>query len=389
MLTEVAKNHDPVSKGDLRGRGAVSPEIAGTLSKNIEKECGSPHFEGEMTDEQRSRVGPNAVNLGETNCNVEPRSLILDITSQENEDMVKSLSISGPKNLSLNLRGKEEQLIGIKGGHGLLDTIESFFSLSDQSKDSDSDEEIPLTESDLEGSSSANIWASNHLTCRRKSFEQPSSRGNLGTKFSGEPPNTQDEVCEMQWDYTTTQQAFLKVDSTNNNSMGPGVEGPAETPSLEPIYHTMVHNHEQTQKESRKGKLANRQLQLSIKKVVKSCQYIGTQIASMETRTEELETEVKAAAAQTVTQGQQILDIQWILEDAENRQRLNNLRILGIAEGQDTRAYIVSLFKKAFPDHLEWNWEIEIQRAHRFPLMRKKQTLDASKEQSYPRAIVI
>ncbi|KAJ1089956.1 hypothetical protein NDU88_003096 [Pleurodeles waltl] len=63
----------------------------------------------------------------------------------------------------------------------------------------------------------------------------------------------------------------------------------------------------------------------------------------METRTEELEIEVKATTAQTTTQGQQISDIQRKLEDAENRQRRNNLRILGIAEdleGQDTRAYI-------------------------------------------------
>ncbi|KAJ1138673.1 hypothetical protein NDU88_005054 [Pleurodeles waltl] len=95
----------------------------------------------------------------------------------------------------------------------------------------------------------------------------------------------------------------------------------------------------------------------------------------METRTEALETEVKATVAQTAMQGQQIFDMQWKLEDAENRQRRNNYRILGIGEGlegQDTRAYIVSLFKKAFPDLLEWNWETEIQRAHRFPLFKKK-----------------
>ncbi|KAJ1113498.1 hypothetical protein NDU88_001740 [Pleurodeles waltl] len=113
----------------------------------------------------------------------------------------------------------------------------------------------------------------------------------------------------------------------------------------------------------------------------------------METRTEELEIEVKAATAQTTTQGQQISDIQWKLEDAENRQRRNNLRILGIAEdleGQDTRAYIVSLFKQAFPDLNGWDWEKEIQRAHRFPLMKKKQALTATnRDQSYPRAIIV
>ncbi|KAJ1117995.1 hypothetical protein NDU88_006190 [Pleurodeles waltl] len=109
--------------------------------------------------------------------------------------------------------------------------------------------------------------------------------------------------------------------------MPPAMDGPAETPLLEVIYRTMVHNHKQAQKESRKVKLANRQLQLSIKKVVKSCQDIGMRIASMETCTEELETEVRVTAAQTVTQGQQISDIQWKLEDAENRQRQNNLPI--------------------------------------------------------------
>ncbi|KAJ1175757.1 hypothetical protein NDU88_001043 [Pleurodeles waltl] len=146
-----------------------------------------------------------------------------------------------------------------------------------------------------------------------------------------------------------------------------GIPDQAVTPSLDLIYRIMVHNHQQAQKESRKAKMANRQLQSSIKKVVKSCQDISTRIASMETHTEILETEVKATAVQTASQGQQILDIQWKLEDAEDRQRRNNLRILGIAEGlegQDTRAFIVSLFKKAFPDLLEWNWEREIQRAH-------------------------
>ncbi|KAJ1083197.1 hypothetical protein NDU88_003357 [Pleurodeles waltl] len=197
----------------------------------------------------------------------------------------------------------------------------------------------------------------------------------------------------MQWDYTGTQQAFLKVDMADNTSMPPPMDGPAETPSLELIYRTIVHNHEQAQKESRKAKLANRQLQLSIKKVVKSCQDIGTRIASVETRTEELESVVRATSAQTATQGQQISDIQWKLEDAENHQRWNNLRVLGIAEaleGQDTRAYVVLLFKKAFPDLIEWNWEMEIQKAHRFPLMRKKQTLaTTSREQSYPPAIIV
>ncbi|KAJ1092348.1 hypothetical protein NDU88_005459 [Pleurodeles waltl] len=96
----------------------------------------------------------------------------------------------------------------------------------------------------------------------------------------------------------------------------------------------------------------------------------------METRTNVLETEVKAAVKQLAVQELHISDIQWKTEDAENRQRGNNLLILGIAEGlegKDKRTYVVSLFKKAFPDLVGWNWEMEIQRAHLFPLFKKKQ----------------
>ncbi|KAJ1168231.1 hypothetical protein NDU88_000179 [Pleurodeles waltl] len=265
--------------------------------------------------------------------------------------MAKSSTIYETIPLAPVQRGKEAKPANID--QGPFDTAESFFSLSDQSRDSDLDEEIPLTDSDIESSSAASIWVSNYSTCRRKSVEQIDARSSSGAKLRRDPLKPQEEDGEMQWDYTATQQAFSKSDSACSTLVSPPTGGPAEPPSLDLIYRTMVQNHEQAQRESRKMKAANRQLQLSIKKVVKSCQDIGVRIATMETRTEELEVEVKAATAQTTTQGQQISDIQWKLEDAENRQRRNNLRILGIAEdleGQDTRAYIASLFKKAFPD---------------------------------------
>ncbi|KAJ1153263.1 hypothetical protein NDU88_006024 [Pleurodeles waltl] len=380
----------PVFVSSAGGSEVVSTEITGTGPGNSGEVGGSPLFGEEKAPEQELKAGLHELNQGKTN--VQPRSLAKDISPQETEDMVKHLAIFKTISPGPAQRGKEVKPAGVNSDQGLIDTAESFFSLSDQSRDSDIDKKVPLTDSDIEGSSAASIWASNHLTCRRKSLEQTGARQKLGTKLRGDPTNPQDEVCEMQWDYTSTQQAFVKVNMAGNTSMPPPMDGPAETPSLDLIHRTMVHNHEQAQKESRKVKLANRQLKLSIKKVVKSCQDIGTRIASMETRTEELETEVRATTAQTVTQGQQISDIQWKLEDAENRQRRNNLRVLGIAEsleGQDTRAYVVSLFKKAFPDLLEWNWEMESQRAHRFPLMRKKQTLDTSKEQCYSRAIIV
>ncbi|KAJ1214632.1 hypothetical protein NDU88_002250 [Pleurodeles waltl] len=211
-------------------------------------------------------------------------------------------------------RGKEAKLANID--QGPLDTAENFFSLSDQSRDSDLDEEIPLTDSDIESSSAASIWVSNYSTCRRKSVGQTDVRSSSGAKLRRDPLKPQEEDGEMQWDYTVTRQAFSKSDSACSTLVPPSMGGPAEPPSLDLIYRTMVQNREQAQWESSKMKAANRQLQLSIKKVGKSCQDIGARIATMETRTEELEIEVKAATAQTTTQGQQISDIQWKLEDA-------------------------------------------------------------------------
>ncbi|KAJ1116368.1 hypothetical protein NDU88_004583 [Pleurodeles waltl] len=159
----------------------------------------------------------------------------------------------------------------------------------EQSRDSDLDEEITLTDSDIESSSAASIWVSNYSTCRRKSVEQTDVRSSSGAKLRRDPLKPQEEDVEMQWDYTATQQAFSKSDSACSTLVPPSMGGPAEPPSLDLIYRTIFQNHEQAQRESRKMKAANRQLQLSIKKVGKSCQDIGARIATMETRTEELE----------------------------------------------------------------------------------------------------
>ncbi|KAJ1181010.1 hypothetical protein NDU88_006221 [Pleurodeles waltl] len=343
---------------DAGGREPLSRETASTSPGNSGEVVVPPPPMGcEKLSEQEpkeSNQGPQASNPEK--CQVQPRALSCKLNSQQAEGMAKSSTIYETIPPVPVQRGKEAKPANID--QGPFDTAESFFSLSDQSRDSDLDEEIPLTDSDIESSSAASISVSNYSTCRRKSVEQTDARSSSGAKLRRDPLKPQEEDGEMQRDYTATQQALSKSDSACSTLVPPSTGGPAEPPSLDLIYRTMVQNHEQAQRESRKMKAANRQLQLSIKKVVKSCQDIGVRIATMETRTEELEIEVKAATAQTTTQGQQILDIQWKLEDAENRQRQNNLRILGIAEdheGQDTRAYRTSLFKKAFPDLIGWD----------------------------------
>ncbi|KAJ1099616.1 hypothetical protein NDU88_004715 [Pleurodeles waltl] len=253
-----------------------------------------------------------------------------------------------------------------------MDTAESFFSPPDQSKESD--EEALSIDIDSAGSSAASIWRSNELTCRRKLIDsQLSNVCNQGGTYRGKQLDDREGAGELQWDYTATQQTYSKIYIADDLSISPmaGLPEQAGPSSLELIYCTMVYNHEQAQKDSRKAKIANKQVQSLIKRLVKSCHDISTCITTMETRTNVLETEVKAAVKQSAVQELQISDIQWKLEDAENHQRHNNVQILGLAEGlegQVTRAYIVSLLKKAFPDLVGWNWEMEIQRAHRFPI---------------------
>ncbi|KAJ1117994.1 hypothetical protein NDU88_006189 [Pleurodeles waltl] len=162
-LTDVSVSVSVSSAGVTE---VASPEITGMGSGNSGEVGGSPLFGDEKTFEQKLKVGLHESNQGE--INVESRSLAKDICSQGTEDMVKFLAISETISPSLVQRRKEEKPSGAKSDHGLLDTGKFFFSLSNQSRDSDLDEEIPLSDSDIECSSSASIWASNHLTCRRK-----------------------------------------------------------------------------------------------------------------------------------------------------------------------------------------------------------------------------
>ncbi|KAJ1217722.1 hypothetical protein NDU88_005313 [Pleurodeles waltl] len=85
----------------------------------------------------------------------------------------------------------------------------------------------------------------------------------------------------------------------------------------------------------------------------------------------------------------QLEDAQWKLTDLEDRLRHNNLRVLGIQEGidgTDPHGFIADLFEEAFPDLSQWDWEREVQRAHRFPFNIRAQS---SAGDTKPRAMLI
>ncbi|KAJ1171400.1 hypothetical protein NDU88_003262 [Pleurodeles waltl] len=141
----------------------------------------------------------------------------------------------------------------------------------------------------------------------------------------------------MSWDYTETQQLL--------HSMGDLSVAPAQTevnvlneesvppsPSLHLIYQTITSQHKQTQRDSKKARVATEQLQVAISKVAKTCSEIVERIVAIECRADALESDLGAVTKQAAMHESQLSDIQWKVEDFENRQRRNNLRLIGIQE---------------------------------------------------------
>ncbi|KAJ1165997.1 hypothetical protein NDU88_006410 [Pleurodeles waltl] len=104
------------------------------------------------------------------------------------------------------------------------------------------------------------------------------------------------------------------------------------SPSLHLIYQTITSQHKQTQRDSKKARVATKQLQVAISKVAKTCSEIGERIAAIECRADVLESDLGAVTKQAAMHETQLSDIQWKVEDFENRQRRNNLRLIGEVE---------------------------------------------------------
>ncbi|KAJ1125568.1 hypothetical protein NDU88_003996 [Pleurodeles waltl] len=142
--------------------------------------------------------------------------------------------------------------------------------------------------------------------------------------------------------------------------------------------------------ENRRAWIATKRLQGTDRKVAKSRIEIEGKLNTMEESTMAVEADVEALRVQCASQDGQLTDIMWKLEDHENRQRRNNLRFLGIGEGvegNDIRAYMIEILRDAFPELTNWDWEIKVQRVHRFPAVSREGGSIA--ESKCPRAILV
>ncbi|KAJ1144366.1 hypothetical protein NDU88_010665 [Pleurodeles waltl] len=119
-----------------------------------------------------------------------------------------------------------------------------------------------------------------------------------------------------------------------------------------PLPHTRNYKLRQEQKVDGQGWLQNIYKEQSCK-VVKSCAEIEGKLSTMEERTMAVEADIEALRVQTATHDGQLNDIMWKLEDQENQQMRNNLRFLGIKEGEEgnnIRAYMIKMLQDAFPE---------------------------------------
>lgn len=72
---------------------------------------------------------------------------------------------------------------------------------------------------------------------------------------------------------------------------------------------------------SKHAQMAMRKIQGTVRKVAKSCNIINERLTTLETRTETLENDLADTRTRTTAHDAQLTDIQWKLEDHENRQR--------------------------------------------------------------------
>ncbi|KAJ1202901.1 hypothetical protein NDU88_006696 [Pleurodeles waltl] len=118
-----------------------------------------------------------------------------------------------------------------------------------------------------------------------------------------------------------------------------GNAGSTDKTVLQLIYGTIKELHTESQMESRRTRMATKQLQASVWKVAKTCRGIEEKLSTIESRISTIEAETEGLKEQAEKHGGQLTDIMWTLEDYENRQRRNKLRFLGIEEKGGGKLY--------------------------------------------------
>ncbi|KAJ1148754.1 hypothetical protein NDU88_001580 [Pleurodeles waltl] len=267
-----------------------------------------------------------------------------------------------------------------KGPEWPKDGGDTFYSLTEDSDSTNSDQGLSECRDSI-SSESASFLSLAESTVRQQQWK---SKGRAPSG-DGVEPSAQTQKA-LKWDYSHTNlmsTAEVHTFEVQDNAEKRGDAlvcslvsntGARYTDSemLQSIYDPIKELQTETRAESRRAWMAAKHLQGTVRKVVKSCAEIERKLSSMEERTMEVEADIEVLRAQTATHDGQLTDIMWKLEDQENRQRRNNLRFLGIkekVEGNNIRAYMIKMLQDAFPELANWDWESEVQRVHRYPVV--------------------
>ncbi|KAJ1106771.1 hypothetical protein NDU88_004169 [Pleurodeles waltl] len=294
---------------------------------------------------------------------------------------------------------QREQREGAQGARSLLqverrpvglrdnETIQGdkFFSLSDHSSWSSNEQldlEADKTSSEFESEVSSLALgkelqeSGRSATVRKKQRKRSEQVG--PNKHSTNPLDTKG-LQGLQWEYSKDDLTLFDNGEKQPNPV-----------SLETIYQSIMEHREESKLESRRTQMACRKMQIQIRRVAKTCSEFTTRMEEAETRISRLEDEAGARQSSREMVEKQLEDTQWKLTDLEDRMRRNNLRVLGVPEGlegSDIHSFMVALLKEAFPDLHQWDWDKEVQRAHRFPFSKIGPNSEGGSGR--PRAILI
>ncbi|KAJ1192900.1 hypothetical protein NDU88_002206 [Pleurodeles waltl] len=217
-----------------------------------------------------------------------------------------------------------------------------------------SDEEDNIS-SDLETSLSSATGPTVKLLQRQRKCIKGQPGSVAGVTAAGHSAAT------LKWDYSgislcTQEKGPKTLTPLNDNEeedRGDDSMGNTEETMLQLIYGTIKELQTETRTESCKARLATKQLQVTVRKVAKTCGEIEEKLNAMENRACTTEADIEVLKDQAGMQGKQLTDIMWTMEDYENQPWRNNLRFLGIeegAEGIDIRNFMIDLLRKVFPD---------------------------------------
>lgn len=131
------------------------------------------------------------------------------------------------------------------------------------------------------------------------------------------------ESQELRWDYSLGDQLVGVEKSSEKQPKN--MAAALVPPTLESILQCVVAHREEARMDSKRAQNVARKMQGAVRKIGRTCSNICDWMSEVETRTATLEEDIAGSKGVVEAHEAQLVDIQWKLEESENRQRRNNL----------------------------------------------------------------